>query len=227
MSKLKSVLKSLVWRRRNAHNFTVIANEGFPLSLVTVGRGTYGSLHVVTFGGKGEGLRIGNYCSIAAGVTFLLSGEHRLDRVSTYPFKAQILHEAGVRIWDPIVVEDDVWIGYGATILTGVTIHRGSVIAAGALVTSDVPPYSIVGGVPAKIIRSRVPEELIEPLAKLNWSQVDESFVRENMDLLDAELSADVVAQLEKRLNEAIGAVSQADNHSQSTRSVCSEAESQ
>lgn len=203
MSRLKSMAKSLVWRRRNQHNLTVIGNEGFPLSLVTVGRGTYGPLNVVTFGGKGEGLKIGDYCSIAGGVTFLLGGEHRMDRVSTYPFKGQTLHEPGVRIWDPIVVEDDVWIGYGATILTGVTIFRGAVIGAGALVTSDVPPYAIVGGIPAKFIRSRVPEELIRSLSDLDLSKIDESFVRENMDLLDADLSADVIDQLKKRLDDA------------------------
>lgn len=83
-----------------------------------------------------------------------------------------------------ITIEDDVWIGYGATILSGVKIGQGAVIAAGAVVTRDVPPYAIAGGVPAKVIKWRFPQAIIDKLVKIDFSKLDEKMVRKHIDEL-------------------------------------------
>lgn len=123
-------------------------------------------------------LVIGKFCSIACGAKFLFnSANHALGSLSTYPFPL-FWEEWGLdrgRVadaWDnkgDIVIGSDVWIGYDAAILAGVTIGDGAIIAARAVVTKDVPPYTIVGGVPAKPIRRRFPEEVIQKLLELRW----------------------------------------------------------
>ena len=136
-------------------------------------------------------LKIGHFCSIAQGVTFVVCSDHPTDRISTYPFKAVCLgsqkYEA-VSNGD-IIVEDDVWIGNGATILSGVRIGQGSVVAAGAVVTKDVPPYAIVGGVPAKVIKYRFPEHIIEALLKVDYGQLTKEMVEEHINTLYEELT--------------------------------------
>ena len=113
-------------------------------------------------------LIIGKFCSIACGAKFIFnSANHTLSSLSTYPFPI-FFEEWGLDVkditkaWDnkgDIVVGNDVWIGYEAVILAGVTIGDGAIIGARAVVTKDVPPYTIVGGVPAKPIRKRFNEE--------------------------------------------------------------------
>lgn len=123
-------------------------------------------------------LVIGKFCSIACGAKFLFnSANHRMSSLSTYPFPL-FFEEWGLEkkdvtdAWDnkgDIVVGNDVWIGYEAVILAGVTIGDGAVIGARAVVTKNVPPYTIVGGVPAKAIRKRFPEETVEALLEMKW----------------------------------------------------------
>ena len=123
-------------------------------------------------------LVIGRFCSIACGAKFLFnSANHAMGSLSTYPFPL-FFQEWGLEksrvaeAWDnkgDIVVGSDVWIGYEAVILAGVTIGDGAVIGARAVVTKDVPPYTIVGGVPARAIRRRFPEETVEELLRLKW----------------------------------------------------------
>lgn len=122
-------------------------------------------------------LVIGKFCSIACGAKFLFnSANHALRSLSAYTFP--LFYEAWgqtpdpARAWDnkgDIIIGNDVWIGYEAAILAGVTIGDGAVIGARALVTRDVPPYTIVGGVPARPIRKRFPEADIEALLALRW----------------------------------------------------------
>lgn len=123
-------------------------------------------------------LVIGKFCSIACGAKFLFnSANHTLDSLSTYPFP--IFFEEWnldvkdiTKAWDnkgDIIIGNDVWIGYGAVILAGVTIGDGAVIGTHAVVTKDVPPYTIVGGIPAKPIKKRFLQENINTLLKLKW----------------------------------------------------------
>lgn len=106
-------------------------------------------------------LKIGNYVMFGPGVT-IITGDHRMDVLGKYMTQLTDADKLPENDMD-VTIEDDVWIGANATILKGVTIGCGSVIAAGSLVTKSCPPYSIVGGVPAKVIKSRfAPEEIIE-----------------------------------------------------------------
>jgi len=125
-----------------------------------------------------ERLTIGKFCSIACGAKFLFnSANHALGSLATYPFP--IFFEEWAldvdeipRAWDnrgDIVVGSDVWIGYEAVILAGVTIGDGAIIGTRAVVTRDVPPYTIVGGVPAKPIRKRFSDGTIGKLLALKW----------------------------------------------------------
>lgn len=126
---------------------------------------------------NGDKLRIGKFCSIACGAKFLFnSANHTLGSLSTYPFP--LFYEAWehgmspAEAWDnkgDIVIGNDVWIGYEAVILAGVTVGDGAVIGARAVVTKDVPPYTIVGGVPAKPIRKRFSEAETARLLALKW----------------------------------------------------------
>lgn len=125
-----------------------------------------------------ERLIIGRFCSIACGAKFLFnSANHTLRSLSTYIFPV-LFEEWGLDVaripeaWDnrgDIVIGNDVWIGYEAVILAGVTIGDGAIVAARAVVTKDVPPYTIVGGVPARPIRKRFPDAEIAQLLELKW----------------------------------------------------------
>lgn len=176
------------WRQVNAHNFTFPVGR-LPLDRVSVGKQTYGSIDAL-FSNPENRLIIGNYCSIAQGVKFLPCSDHALDRISSYPFKAMLLTgEQEALSKGDIVVADDVWIGYGATILSGVRIGQGAAVAAGSVVTKDVPPYAIVGGVPAKVIRYRFEPEMIQQLLQVDYAQLDIALIREHQDTLYAPLT--------------------------------------
>ncbi|MDH6313473.1 virginiamycin A acetyltransferase [Parabacteroides sp. PFB2-10] len=123
-------------------------------------------------------LIIGKFCSIACGAKFIFnSANHTLKSLSNYTFPLFYeewgLEKANVTdAWDnkgDIVIGNDVWIGYEAVIMAGVHIGDGAIIGTRAVVTKDVPPYTIVGGVPAKEIRKRFDEEIIAELLKLQW----------------------------------------------------------
>lgn len=127
---------------------------------------------------NGDSLRIGKFCSIACGAKFLFaSANHTQTSVSTYPFPI-FFEEWDLDIgdvmsaWDhkgDIVIGNDVWIGYEAVVMAGVTIGNGAIIGARAVVTKDVPPYTIVGGVPAREIRRRFSDDVIARLLELKW----------------------------------------------------------
>ena len=125
-----------------------------------------------------ERLIIGKFCSIACGTKFLFNcANHTLKSLSTYTFplfyEEWELEKSNITTaWDnkgDIVIGNDVWIGYKAVIMAGVHIGDGAIIAARAVVTKDVPPYTIVGGTPAKEIRKRFDAEVIEQLLILKW----------------------------------------------------------
>lgn len=137
-----------------------------------IGHGSYGNL-VIKSWGEGAKLRIGAYCSFADGVKILLGGEHRSDWVTTYPFN--VLwdeckeHTGHPRSKGDVTIGHDVWIGTEAMILSGVSIGTGAIVGARAVVSKDVPPYAIVVGNPARIIRKRFDEETITKLLQIAW----------------------------------------------------------
>ncbi|MGL5656827.1 MAG: CatB-related O-acetyltransferase [Fusobacteriaceae bacterium] len=118
-------------------------------------------------------LYIGKFCSIASGVTFLLAGNqgHDTSRISVYPFPEKIFSNSrdGFKRKGNTVVGNDVWIGTEAFIMPGLKIGNGAIIASRAVVTKDVPPYSLVGGNPAKIIKLRYDEKDILILQEIGW----------------------------------------------------------
>ena len=132
-------------------------------------------------------LKIGKFCSIACGAKFLFtSANHKMRSLSTYPFPI-FFEEWGLDVknicdaWDnkgDIVIGNDVWIGYEAVILSGVTIGDGAIIGSRAVVTKDVEPYTIVGGVPAKSIRKRFDDKTILKLENIRWWNWDEKQIR-------------------------------------------------
>ncbi|MEL7424005.1 MAG: CatB-related O-acetyltransferase [Bacteroidota bacterium] len=124
----------------------------------------------------GDKLIIGKFCMIASDVTFIMNGANHLsDAISTYPFAifgadwANAMEGKEYPVKGDTTVGNDVWIGYGATIMPGVTIGDGAIIATKAVVTKDVAPYSIVGGNPAQEIRKRFPDDTIKMLLDICW----------------------------------------------------------
>ena len=135
-------------------------------------------------------LIIGKFCSIACGAKFLFnSANHTLSSLSTYPFPLffeewNLEKNDVTKSWDNkgnIIIGNDVWIGYEAVILAGVTIGDGAIIGTRAVVTKDVPPYTIVGGVPAKPIKKRFSEEIISKLLDIQWWNWSDEKIAKNI----------------------------------------------
>ena len=179
---IKNKKKKNEWRRRNNHNSTEIVGD-FDINCVEIGKETYGGIRTYTFG-RNQKLKIGHFCSIAENVMFILEADHYVNYISTFPFKVKTLKSEPFEAISKgdIVVGDDVWIGYGSIILSGVKIGQGAVVAAGAVVTKDVPPYAIVGGNPARIIKYRFSEDIIEELLKVDYSKLNASEVEIHID---------------------------------------------
>lgn len=144
---------------------------------------------------NGDRLKIGKFCSVACGAKFLFtSGNHSLRSLSTYTFPIfyeQWGHDPkNIRdAWDnkgDIVIGNDVWIGYEAVILSGVTVGDGAVIGTRAVVTKDVPPYTIVGGVPARPIRRRFDPQTIARLEELRWWDWEEERIARNLSAIQS-----------------------------------------
>lgn len=148
----------------------------------------------------GDKLIIGKFCALAQGVKFIMNGaNHKLSGFSTYPFQIfgngweQVMPQSGeLPFKGDTVVGNDVWIGYESTMMPGVTIADGAIVAAKSVVVSDVPPYTIVGGNPAKIICQRFADEVIAALLEIAWwdwsietiSQSLEAIVAADIDAL-------------------------------------------
>lgn len=144
---------------------------------------------------NGDRLIIGRFCSIACGARFLFtSGNHALKSLSTYTFPIFFdewgLDAKNIRdAWDnkgDTVIGNDVWIGYEAIIMSGVKIGDGAIVGTRAVVTGDVPPYTIVGGVPARPIRKRFDDETIRRLEALRWWDWDEEKLRRNLSAIQS-----------------------------------------
>lgn len=159
------------------------------------GRHTYGYENIRAFSwGEGTKLRVGKFCSIAENIKVYLGGNHRTDWVTTYPFG----HRERERFNNfdgkghpksngDVVIENDVWIGSNVTIMSGVHIGSGAVIANNSHVVKDVKPYTIVGGNPARYIKSRFTDSQIEKLLEISWWDWDDEKINEHLDLMCSE----------------------------------------
>lgn len=172
---------------KNDNNIARLKRAG----LLTVGEHTYGKFLVDSYEGSETKLTIGKYCSISKDVKFIVGGIHPVDWVALYPFRIK-WHMEGALVdgmpasKGPIVVGNDVWIGTDAKILSGLTIGDGAIIMAGSIVTRDVQAYTIVGGIPAKEIKKRFSDEVIDGLQKIKWWDWDEEKIKTNINYLSS-----------------------------------------
>lgn len=169
----------IVWKKRNKHNMTRLGYdcgrnvlELISSGRLSVGKSSYGTLNISMNNNESEALFIGSYCSISNSCKFLLGGEHNYNYISTYPI-SEMQGKSSAKTKGPIVIHDDVWIGDNVLILSGVEIGQGAVIGAGAVVASNIPPYAIVVGNPAKVIKYRFDGSVIKKLLSINFSELD------------------------------------------------------
>lgn len=176
---LKKRLKRIVFRK------TKILKNRYPQ--YEIGRHTYGNPEIKTWN-EGASLKIGAFCSIADGVKIYLGGEHRVDWATTYPFTAlweDVRHIKGhPKTKGDVVIGNDVWIGSDAVIMSGVHIGDGAVVGARAVVSADIEPYAIYAGNPARQVRNRFDNMVIEQLLKLEWWNFDDSEITQILPLM-------------------------------------------
>ena len=154
---------------------------------VVYGQGSYGIPTIHQFVHDDARLVVGNYSSI--GGTYMLGGQHPVDHVTTYPLRINFGMAGAGTDGNPqargdTVVGSDVWTGYGSWILSGVHIGDGAIVATGSVVTKDVPPYAVVGGAPARVIKYRHTEQQRAALLELRWWDWPEAEVREAVPYL-------------------------------------------
>jgi len=176
MVKLISTITNILWTH-------VVSRFQNPAGTLRIGAYTYGSPKTLAFRND-DVVIIGKFCSIADDVIIVSGGEHRYDRVSTYPLKSRFLDKREVDSYNkgPVVIGNDVWIGTRAIILSGIKIGSGAVIAASAVVTQKVPPYAIVAGVPARVVGYRFSQDQIEKLLHIAWWNWNIEKIVDSMD---------------------------------------------
>jgi acetyltransferase-like isoleucine patch superfamily enzyme len=175
------------WNRLTYNRKYLSLQERFPN--YEFGRETYDSDLRVSFRKKGGKLKIGAFCSIASGVKILLGGEHHFEWVTTYPFYVQwpaAMHIVNdpLKTKGNVEIGNDVWIGRDVLILSGIKIGDGAVIGARAVVASDVAPYAIAVGNPAKTIRKRFDDKTIQRLLNLKWWNWDDSRITNALPMM-------------------------------------------
>jgi acetyltransferase-like isoleucine patch superfamily enzyme len=155
---------------------------------VSLGKYTYGVPRIDSYRNSERKVTIGSYCSIGPDVRIITGGIHPPDWVSTYPIRdymgVDIPYDGLPTSNGDIVIGNDVWIGTGATILSGVTIGHGAIIAAGSMVTKDIPPYAIAGGIPAQVLKYRFDENQIRSLLEIAWWNWPDEKIKGNVKLL-------------------------------------------
>lgn len=172
-----------------------------------IGDYTYGKPIVYSWE-EGARLEIGKFCSIANNVRILLGGNHRVDWITTYPFMV-LNHDfpsaVGIKghpsTNGDVQIGNDVWIGMDVIILSGVHVGNGAVIGAGSIVSKDVPAYSVVAGNPAKVVKKRFSEEIIESLEQIKWWNWSIEEINKNIKTI---CSGDIQQLLKDNLNEKV-----------------------
>lgn len=179
---------------------SIVINSSFEEKLVIyenckiynskVGRHSY-----ISEGGRLFNTSIGRYCSIGPNVIFG-HGKHPIEFISTSPIfyspikqtGSSFIEKGSFQEFPEIIVGNDIWVGANCYIKYGIKIGDGAVVGAGSVVTKDVPPYAIVGGVPAKIIKYRFPEEVVSKLKIINWWDWSDTELKERLDLFQKEI---------------------------------------
>ena len=156
----------------------------------------------------GDKLIIGKFCQIGHNVEFIMNGaNHQMNSVSTYPFyifkgwEQEPTKKEDLPYKGDTVVGNDVWIGQNVTFLPGVHVGDGCIIGANSVVASDIPPYSIVVGNPARVIRKRFDDEMVELLEKLQWWNLNESKIQKIIPLLSSSDIDFVKKEIKRFLN--------------------------
>lgn len=191
------------WRKLNNHNQTVPGNI-FPIELIEVGSYTYGTLNVKSYNEKNtkDKLIIGNFVSIADGVKFILCENHQTKTFTNFPLKSILNGTTSPEDAignGSIFIEDEVWIGFNVIILSGTKIGKGAIIGAGAVVTHDIPPYAIAGGVPARVIKHRFSDDIINRIMPLNLIDLSSDEIKRNINLFYKQIkSLEDILELEK-----------------------------
>ena len=178
-----------------------VTRYNFQQQKYDIGKNSYLSKNVII----GENVKIGKYCSIGRDVVIAPS-QHPKDRISTHPFTYHHKGDGLYGEWStPLsqiipkkaspqtIVGNDVWIGMKSIIQDGVTIGNGAIIGSGAIVTKDVPPYAIAAGVPARVIKYRFSQDIIDKLLKLNWWDYPKNFIVSKLPFDDIEKCIDIL----------------------------------
>lgn len=203
---LKVIYINHRFRKKNRHNEISIIKYSGPSDVenyISVGKYTYGKIRLCVYNRNDGCLKIGSYVSIANNVSFMLGGIHPYNHIGLFPFRRKLLKEnlkSGHTNGD-IVIESDAWIGEEAMIMSGIRIGQGSIVGARALVTKNVPPYAIVGGVPAKIIKYRFSENIIRELLKIKYDYIDENNYFLISDLFSTDINDDNIREVVEQIN--------------------------
>lgn len=203
-NRFKNILLRRKWRRLNAHNDVHLKEGALFYRQVSAGRYSYGRISVVMFNTV-DRLLIGDFVSIANGVRFLIGGDHCIENLLTFPVDTLITKKFAYRdvvSRGGITIGDDVWIGTNAIILGGVKVGQGAIIGAGAVVAKDIPSYAVVVGNPARVVKYRFSEDLIQKMLKIDFSKINESFLSSNLPLLYSEDMNESVDQILKILGK-------------------------
>ncbi len=196
-----NVSKLTKWLKRKGY-----MREHRTPSFIEIGHRTYGFDGAdASSASTATPLKIGVYCSLGPGILFLCRGVHPYESATTYPLRAKIFNIAGEpasREKKGITVGNDVWIGARAAIMPGVSIGDGAIVGTAALVTKDVPPYAIVGGNPAKILKYRFPEHIIEAMLDIRWWEWPDEKVEAETDYLLGPIDEFVARHFTKRTRQ-------------------------
>ena len=175
--------------------------------ILVTGKYSYGIDNInIRSWGEGAHLFIGGFCSIARNQTIFLGGNHRTDWTTTFPF-GHIFNEAfpagqingghgHPATKGHVIIENDVWIGEGCTIMSGIRIGSGSIVAAKSVVTKDVEPYTIIGGNPAKPIKQRFPQHIIQQLLEIRWWDRSDDDINKIVPLLQMPTTEEILGEI-------------------------------
>ena len=201
------ILEYIKNKKRTKTYTPFFLKDGLNNPLYSIGSYTYGRPTIFEWG-EGTSLEIGKFCSIADNVSIFLGGNHRSDWASTYPFN-KILPFKNVAqdiqghpsSKGNVIIGNDVWIGYGATILSGIKVGSGSIIGAFSVVTKDVLPYEIVAGNPARHIRYRFDDVIINNLMRIEWWNLEDNEIVKISALLSSNNFNDLFHYFKNRVS--------------------------